>query len=45
MSPEFNDLLNEFYSKAAVFTDAVAWMEKHEYHEAFGDSTEEWLHH
>ncbi|KAK6811996.1 hypothetical protein RU639_012303 [Aspergillus parasiticus] len=42
----FNNMLDEFYSTSATFTDAVEWMEKHEFHNAFADSaTEDWMGH
>ncbi|KAF7621564.1 hypothetical protein AFLA_011860 [Aspergillus flavus NRRL3357] len=42
----FNNMLDEFYSTSATFTDAVEWMEKHDFHDAFADSaTEDWMGH
>ncbi|KAE8353376.1 hypothetical protein BDV28DRAFT_133216 [Aspergillus coremiiformis] len=42
----FNNILDEFYSTSATFTDAMEWMEKHEFHDAFADSAnEEWMGH
>ncbi|OOF90016.1 hypothetical protein ASPCADRAFT_179909 [Aspergillus carbonarius ITEM 5010] len=41
---EFNKVLDKFYAAAAIFTEAVEWMEMNEFHKAFTDSeSEDWM--
>jgi hypothetical protein len=44
LAADLNNLLSEFYSKHASFTNAVEWMDKSEYQNATADdATEEWM--